>query len=57
MIYYPSCDGVFYINGEHYVSKYKEQAKNLVELHIALFRYKNFETDILVTFNDPISIK
>ena len=39
------------------MSKYKEHAKNLVDLHMVLFRYKDFKTDILITFNDPIIIK
>ncbi len=44
------------MNGEHFISKYKETEKNLVNLHLVLFRYKQFSTDILLTFNDPIYI-
>ncbi len=39
------------------MAKYHESAKNLVSLHVALFRFKAFETDILITFNDPVYIK
>jgi hypothetical protein len=38
------------------MSKYKETAKNLVDLHLVLFRFKQYSTDILITFNDPIYI-
>ncbi|CAF0751837.1 unnamed protein product [Brachionus calyciflorus] len=51
-----NCDSVYYLNGEHFMSKYKETAKNLIDLHFAVFRFKNFKTDILVTFNDPLII-
>jgi hypothetical protein len=52
-----SCDGVFYLNGQHYISKYKENAMNLVDIHIVVFRYKQFTTDIVFTFNNPVVIK
>lgn len=52
-----SCDGVYYLHGRDQVSKYKETAKNLIDIHLALYRYRNFATDILITFNDPILIK
>ena len=52
-----SCDMLCLLTAQQYISKYKEQAKNLVNIHLALFRLKKYKTDILVTFNDPISIQ
>ncbi|RNA05363.1 Ran guanine nucleotide release factor [Brachionus plicatilis] len=51
-----NCEAVYYLNGEHYMSKFRETAKNLVEVHMAIFRFKDLKTDILITFNDPILI-
>ncbi len=52
-----SCDTVCLLTAQHSISKYKETAKNLVNLHLALFRLNKYKTDILVTFNDTISIQ
>lgn len=48
---------MYYLNGQQSVSKYKESARNLIDLHMALFRLKKFDTDILITFNDPLVIE
>lgn len=38
------------------ISKFKEEAKNRVDLHMALFRLPQFLTDILVTLNNPVEV-
>lgn len=38
------------------VSKFKEEARNRVDLHMALFRLPQFLTDILVTLNNPVEV-
>ena len=55
---YPfSAERVWYIKGEQGVAKYNETVKNTVELHMGVFRVPEFDTDILITFNDPINIE
>lgn len=56
-MYFQSCDSVYYLVSQNQIAKYHEEAKNLVNLHLALFRFKAFETDILISFNDPVYIK
>ncbi|XP_071110068.1 ran guanine nucleotide release factor-like [Haliotis cracherodii] len=50
------CDKIYYILGQQKVSKFKESSKNLINVHMGLFRLPQYTTDILVTFNDPVSI-
>ncbi|KAK6176313.1 hypothetical protein SNE40_014618 [Patella caerulea] len=52
----PECEKVYYILGQQQVAKYNETAKNIINLHLGLFRLPMYTTDILVTFNDPINI-
>jgi|688.fasta_scaffold1869349_1 hypothetical protein len=55
--YFFSCDSVWFLNGTQAISKYNETAKNVVNLYFVVYRYKQFGTDFLVTFYDPINIK
>lgn len=50
------CKSARYVLGQHKVSKFKEDSKNTVNIHMGLFRIPDFTTDILVTFNDPVMI-
>ncbi|XP_061104151.1 ran guanine nucleotide release factor [Conger conger] len=50
------CSCAFLLTGTQRVSKFNEEAKNAVNVHLGLFRLPQFSTDILVTFNDPTSI-
>ncbi|XP_055520941.1 ran guanine nucleotide release factor isoform X2 [Leucoraja erinacea] len=47
---------VWFLSGRQHVAKFNEQAKNTVNIHLALFRLPQYTTDILVTFNDPTMI-
>ena len=57
MICINRCAGAYLLSAEQKVSKYKETAKNTIHVHAALLRLPEQETDILVTFNDPVNIK
>ncbi|XP_056603187.1 ran guanine nucleotide release factor [Triplophysa dalaica] len=50
------CSSAWLLSGAQLVSKFNEQAKNTVNIHLCLFRLPQFTTDILVTFNDPVCI-
>ncbi|KAJ8266090.1 hypothetical protein GJAV_G00125760 [Gymnothorax javanicus] len=50
------CSCAFLLSGIQRVSKFNEEAKNTVNVHLGLFRLPQYSTDILVTFNDPTSI-
>ncbi|KAL5015095.1 hypothetical protein ScPMuIL_009365 [Solemya velum] len=50
------CEHTLYMVGEQKVAKYNETAKNVIEIHLGLFRLPSFETDILVSFNNPVNI-
>ncbi|KAJ8401741.1 hypothetical protein AAFF_G00377120 [Aldrovandia affinis] len=50
------CSSAFLLTGTQHVSKFNEEAKNTVNIHLGLFRLPQFSTDILLTFNDPVSI-
>lgn len=50
------CSSGWLLTGIQCVSKFNEEARNTVTLHLGLFRLPQFSTDILVTFNDPQSI-
>ncbi|KAM8874825.1 ran guanine nucleotide release factor [Spinachia spinachia] len=49
------CSSAWTLTGTQRVSKFNEQARNTVRLHLGLFRLARFSTDVLVTFNDPQS--
>ncbi|CAF1215886.1 unnamed protein product [Rotaria sordida] len=47
----------WYLFGQQQISKYHEQAKNLVHIHVCLLRLGgDLATDILISFNDPVFI-
>ncbi|CAN2390302.1 Ran guanine nucleotide release factor [Pristimantis euphronides] len=50
------CSGAWALTGHQLVSKFNEQAQNMVNIHMALFRIQQHATDLLVTFNDPVAI-
>ncbi|XP_020774438.1 ran guanine nucleotide release factor [Boleophthalmus pectinirostris] len=50
------CSSGWLLTGTQSVSKFNEEARNTVTIHLGLFRLPQFSTDILVTFNDPQSI-
>ncbi|XP_048857433.1 ran guanine nucleotide release factor [Brienomyrus brachyistius] len=50
------CSSAWLLTGTQQVSKFNEEARNTVNIHLGLFRLPQFATDILVTFNDPIII-
>ena len=43
--------------GQQRVSKFKEAARNEINIHMILYRLPQFTTDILITFNDPVNVK
>ncbi|XP_055364087.1 ran guanine nucleotide release factor [Betta splendens] len=50
------CNTAWMLTGTQCVSKFNEQARNTVTLHLGLLRLPQFSTDVLITFNDPQSI-
>ncbi|ESO99532.1 hypothetical protein LOTGIDRAFT_213480 [Lottia gigantea] len=50
------CTKAYYVLGQQKVAKFNETAKNLMNLHLGLFRLPQFSTDILITSNDPVII-
>jgi len=51
-------DNVFkgYLVGQQCISKYQEAAKNLVNIYLCLLRLPQYQTEILITMNDPVVI-
>lgn len=48
----------WYLFGRQQVSKYHEQAKNIVHIHLCLLRLSgDLATDILISFNDPVFVR
>ena len=39
------------------VAKFKETAKNTVHVYMALLRLPQFDTDLLISFNNPVNVK
>ncbi|KAM7012621.1 ran guanine nucleotide release factor [Tautogolabrus adspersus] len=50
------CSSACVLTGTQCVSKFNEEAKNNVIIHLAVLRLPRFSTDILISFNDPQSI-
>ncbi|VDI68919.1 ubiquitin conjugation factor E4 B, partial [Mytilus galloprovincialis] len=50
-------DSAWYILGQQNVAKFNEVAKNTISIHMGLIRLSEFESDILITFNDPVNIE
>ncbi|MCI4394124.1 hypothetical protein PGIGA_G00165250 [Pangasianodon gigas] len=51
------CSSAWILTGAQLISKFNEEAKNIVNIHLCLFRLPQYSTDILITFNDPVSIR
>ncbi|XP_066578733.1 ran guanine nucleotide release factor [Amia ocellicauda] len=52
----PACSSAWLLSGTQLVSKFNEEAQNTVDVYLGLFRLPQHDTDILVTFNDPVQI-
>lgn len=50
------CSSAWMLTGTQSVSKFNEEARNVVTIRLGLFRLPQFSTDVLITFNDPQSI-
>ncbi|RVE73958.1 hypothetical protein OJAV_G00036210 [Oryzias javanicus] len=50
------CSSAWMITGAQCVSKFNEEARNAVTVHLGVIRLPQFSTDVLITFNDPRSI-
>lgn len=50
------CSSAWMLTGAQCVSKFNEEARNKMTLHLGLFRLPQFSTDVLVSFNDPQDI-
>nr|AAI55965.1 Mog1 protein [Xenopus laevis] len=50
------CTNAWLLTGHQLVAKFNEEARNTVNIHMALFRLPQHTTDLLVTFNDPAAI-
>uniref|UniRef100_UPI0037E9B252 ran guanine nucleotide release factor n=1 Tax=Semicossyphus pulcher TaxID=241346 RepID=UPI0037E9B252 len=50
------CSSAWMLTGTQCVSKFNEEARNTVTLHLSLLRLPQFSTDVLISFNDPQSI-
>ncbi|XP_067930893.1 ran guanine nucleotide release factor-like [Watersipora subatra] len=50
------CKSCRLMKGIQSVSKFKDTARNTVEVHMALLRLPQFTSDILLTFNNPLHI-
>jgi len=50
------CTSAHYVVGEQMVSKFNETARNVITVHMALLRLSQHDTDVIVTFNDPLHI-
>ncbi|CAB4384803.1 unnamed protein product [Rhizophagus irregularis] len=55
----PSDTPMYFCTGQQSVAKFNEKdpsARNLVNIYMALFRFPNYDTDIVITYNIPILI-
>ncbi|CAN9500632.1 unnamed protein product [Ophioblennius macclurei] len=50
------CSSAWMLTGTQRVSKFNEDARNEVKIHVGLFRLPQFSTDVLISFNDPQDI-
>ncbi|XP_068449118.1 ran guanine nucleotide release factor [Clinocottus analis] len=48
-----ACGSAWTLTGTQCVSKFNEEARNTVTLHLGVFRLPQFSTEVLVSFNDP----
>ena len=50
---------MYFCTGQQSVAKFNEtgqNARNLVNIYLAVFRFPNYDTDIVITYNIPILI-
>jgi len=50
------CDGCILMQGSQTIAKFKDTAANTVQINMALLRLSKYQTDILLTFNNPLHI-
>merc|ERR1712018_973169 len=50
------CGSAYFLAARQMVSKFKESAENTLHIHLALLSLPQYDTDILITFNDPVNI-
>uniref|UniRef100_A0A1A8JW08 RAN guanine nucleotide release factor n=1 Tax=Nothobranchius kuhntae TaxID=321403 RepID=A0A1A8JW08_NOTKU len=50
------CSCAWMLTGTQRVSKFNEEARNTLTIHLGVFRLPQFSTEVLITFNDPQSI-
>ncbi|KAL8566229.1 hypothetical protein ACOMHN_063119 [Nucella lapillus] len=53
---FKDCSKAYWLMGQQRVSKYKEVARNDINVHLVLYRLPQFTTDIVLTFNDPVNV-
>ncbi|XP_065061246.1 ran guanine nucleotide release factor-like [Rhopilema esculentum] len=46
----------WYLNGTQTVSKFNEEAGNIIQVYLALFRLPQFGTDLVITMNNPVQL-
>jgi len=51
------CQSAYSLAGTQRVSKFHESAENQVDVYMGLFRLPQHQADIVVTFNDPRTIR
>ena len=49
----PSC---WVLQGRQHVAKFKEAEHNIVEVHVAVLRLPNVDSDVVVHYNQPLAI-
>lgn len=49
----PSC---WVLQGRQHVAKFKEAEHNVVEVHVAVLRLPNVDSDVVVHYNQPLAI-
>ncbi|KAL5490890.1 hypothetical protein EMCRGX_G016086 [Ephydatia muelleri] len=52
------CSAIWLLSGQQAVAKFNEpdSGRNLVDLYLAVFRLEQYQTDMLVTLNNPVLI-
>ncbi|KAG9281496.1 ran guanine nucleotide release factor [Astyanax mexicanus] len=50
------CSSAWILTGTQIISKFNEEAKNTVNMYLCVMRLPQFTTDILLTFNHPVTI-
>ena len=52
------CTGCHYLTGTQKITKFNESEEdsNVVRVQLVLYRLQEFNTDLVVTYNDPVSI-